>query len=115
MDKIKKSELTNYVLVSPDYGFSKKVARLASLLNCPHTAAEKDRYDTDKTIVRQVSSVVRGKTVIICDDMIRTGGSIIQTAERCHEAGAKEVFAHTTHLVMAGDLRESRYYVMGLH
>jgi len=35
--------------------------------------------------------------------MIRTGGSIIQTADRCLEAGAKEVVAHATHLVMAGD------------
>ena len=102
VDKIRKSGLTDYVLVSPDYGFSKRVARLASMLNCPHTAADKDRYDTDKTIVGQVSSVVSGKTAIICDDMIRTGGSIIQTAERCLEAGAKDIVAHATHLVMAG-------------
>ncbi|SDO38379.1 ribose-phosphate diphosphokinase [Desulforhopalus singaporensis] len=105
-EKIRKTGLTDYVLVSPDYGFSKRVARLASLLDCPHTAADKDRYDTDKTIVGQVSSVVRGKTAIICDDMIRTGGSIIQTARRCLEAGAKEVMAHATHLVMAGQAME---------
>lgn len=106
VEKIQKSGLKNYVLVSPDYGFSKRVARLASLLNCPHTAADKDRYDTDKTIVGQVSSVVKGKTAIICDDMIRTGGSIIQTANRCLEAGAKDVVAHATHLVLAGDCIE---------
>lgn len=106
VDMIKKSGIEDYVLVSPDYGFSKRVARLASLLDCPHTAADKDRYDTDKTIVGQVSSVVQGKTAIICDDMIRTGGSIIQTAERCLDAGAKEVMAHATHLVMAGQARE---------
>lgn len=106
VDKIKKCGLRDYVLVSPDYGFSKRVARLASVLNCPHTAADKDRYDTDKTIVGQVSSVVKGKTVIICDDMIRTGGSILQTAGRCLEAGAREVVAHATHLVMAGESLE---------
>lgn len=106
VDKIKKSGLTDYVLVSPDYGFSKRVARLARLLGCSHTAADKDRYDTDKTIVSQVSSVVAGKTAIICDDMIRTGGSILQTADRCLEAGAKKVVAHATHLVMAGDSME---------
>lgn len=103
VDKIKKCNIQDYVLVSPDYGFSKRVARLASFLNCPHTAADKDRYDTDRTIVSQVSNVVKGKTAIICDDMIRTGGSIIQTAERCLEAGAVDVVALATHLVMAGD------------
>jgi ribose-phosphate pyrophosphokinase len=105
---IRESGLEDYVLVSPDYGFSKRVARLASILNCPHTAADKDRYETDKTIVSQVSGVVKGKTVIICDDMIRTGGSIVQTAQRCLEAGAKEIYAHATHLVMAGE-SEARF------
>ncbi len=106
VEKIHASGLTDFVLVSPDYGFSKRVARLASLLDCPHTAADKDRYDTDSTIVSQVSSVVRRKTAIICDDMIRTGGSIIQTAERCLEAGAKDVMVMATHLVLAGSAIE---------
>lgn len=104
--EVKKTGITDFVLVSPDYGFSKRVARFASLLNCPHTAADKDRFDTDKTIVSQVSSVVSGKTAIICDDMIRTGGSIIQTAQRCLEAGAREIAVMATHLVMAGNARQ---------
>ncbi|HIQ37948.1 MAG TPA: ribose-phosphate pyrophosphokinase [Desulfocapsa sulfexigens] len=106
VEHLKKMNLKEFVLVSPDYGFSKQVAKLASLLNCSHTAADKDRYDTDKTIVRQVSSVVKGKTAVICDDMIRTGGSIIQTAERCLEAGAADIAVLATHLVMAGEARQ---------
>lgn len=105
VDKIRSLGLADFVLVSPDYGFSKRVARLASLLECSHTAADKDRYDTDKTIVSQVSSVVKGKTAIICDDMIRTGGSIIQTANRCLDAGASEIYVLATHLVLAGESR----------
>lgn len=105
VEKIRALGLTDFVLVSPDYGFSKRVARLASLLECPHTAADKDRFDTDKTIVSQVSSVVNNKTAIVCDDMIRTGGSIIQTASRCLDAGAREVYVLATHLVMAGEAR----------
>jgi len=104
--KIRKLGLNDFVLVSPDYGFSKRVARLASLLDCSHTAADKDRFDTDKTIVGQVSSVVKGRSAIVCDDMIRTGGSIIQTANRCLDAGAKEVYVLATHLVLSGDARE---------
>ena len=106
VEKIQAAGLADYVLVSPDYGFSKRVARLASMLDCPHTAADKDRYDTDKTIVGQISSVVRGRTAIVCDDMIRTGGSIIQTAQRCLDAGAADVLVMATHLVMAGESRE---------
>ena len=103
---LQQMDLGEFVLVSPDYGFSKQVAKLASLLDCPHTAADKDRYDTDKTIVSQVSSVVKGKTAVVCDDMIRTGGSIIQTAERCLEAGATGIAVLATHLVLAGDARQ---------
>lgn len=105
VEKVKSLGLEDFVLVSPDYGFSKRVARLASLLDCAHTAADKDRYDTDKTIVGQVSSVVKDRTAIVCDDMIRTGGSIIQTANRCLDAGAKEVYVLATHLVLAGEAR----------
>ena len=102
--KIREIGLENPVLVSPDYGFSKRVARLADILDCPHTAANKDRYDTDKTIVGQISSAVKGRTAIICDDMIRTGGTILQTADRCLEAGAADIMVMATHLVLAGDI-----------
>ncbi|OQX07172.1 MAG: ribose-phosphate pyrophosphokinase [Desulfobulbaceae bacterium A2] len=106
VERIRALGVSDIVLVSPDYGFSKRVARLAAQLGCPHTAADKDRYDVDKTIVGQISCVVRGKTVIICDDMIRTGGSMLQTAERCREAGATAVLVMATHLVLAGNARQ---------
>lgn len=105
-EKIRQMRLDNIVLVSPDYGFSKRVARLAGLLDCPHTAANKDRYDVDQTIVGQLSGAVRGRTAIICDDMIRTGGSMLQTVDRCYEAGAVGVMVMATHLVLAGTARE---------
>lgn len=103
--KIRDMNFGDYVLVSPDYGFSKRVARLADILGCPHTAANKDRYDVDKTIIGQLSSAVKGKTAIICDDMIRTGGSMLQTADRCYEAGATDVLCMATHLVLSGNAR----------
>lgn len=105
-EKIRQAGIEDYVLVSPDYGFSKRVARLAGLLDCPHTAANKDRYDIDKTIIGQLSSAVKGKTAIICDDMIRTGGSMLQTVDRCYDAGAVNVMIMATHLVLSGESRE---------
>jgi ribose-phosphate pyrophosphokinase len=105
-EKIRQLKVENCVLVSPDYGFSKRVARMAGLLGCPHTAANKDRYDVDQTIVGQLSGAVRGRTAIICDDMIRTGGSMLQTIDRCYQAGAIGVMVMATHLVLAGNARE---------
>lgn len=106
-EQIRLLHCEDLVLVSPDYGFSKRVGRLAGLLDCPHTAANKDRYGQDKTIVGQLSTVLQGRTAIICDDMIRTGGSMLQTVDRCLEAGAKEVMVMATHLVLSGDARQA--------
>lgn len=113
VEKIRQLQLDNIVLVSPDYGFSKRVARLAGLLDCPHTAANKDRYDVDQTIIGQLSGAVRGRTAIICDDMIRTGGSMLQTVDRCYQAGAVGVMVMATHLVLAGGARE-RFVAKGI-
>lgn len=112
--KIQSLQLDDFVLVSPDYGRSKWVARLAGQLGVAHTAADKDRFAKDKTMVGQVASVVSGKTVLICDDMIRTGGSIIQTADRCRDAGATDVIIMATHLVMSGDSQQ-RFMDNGIH
>jgi ribose-phosphate pyrophosphokinase len=113
VEYIKQLKLSDYVLVSPDYGRSKWVAGMASMLGCPHAAADKDRFAKDQTMVNQVSSVVRNKTVIIFDDMIRTGGSIIQTTKRCLEAGAARILVMATHLVLCGNARE-RFAEIGI-
>lgn len=105
-ERIRELAPPDAVLVSPDYGRSKWVARMAGLLGMPHTAADKDRFAMDQTMVSQVASVVKGKTAVICDDMIRTGGSILQTAQRCLEAGAIDVILAATHLILAGKARE---------
>ena len=88
IDKIRAMGNGDLVLVSPDYGRSKWVAGLASRLAMPHTAADKDRFATDRTLVH------------------RTGGSIIQTAERCRQAGARDVMIMATHLVLCGKARQ---------
>ena len=60
----------------------------------------KKRLSGSETKVAAVVGDVAGKNVIIYDDMIRTGGSLIQAAEAYLSAGAKSVSAATTHLVL---------------
>lgn len=117
-DKIRELGLENPVLVSPDYGRSKWVSKLAGNLNLPYAVADKDRMAKDTVSVSQVGEIVKGRVAIICDDMIRTGGTSAQAIQRCFEAGAKDVIFLATHLEMAGQaeqkLRDSQaQMVMG--
>ena len=53
-----------------------------------------------------VSAHVTGSTVVIYDDMIRTGGSLINAAKAYRDAGARRIFAITTHGIFPGDALE---------
>lgn len=94
------------VLVSPDHGRAKWVAKIAKKGGFSHFAADKDRFDKDRVSVGQISDIVKGRFAIVCDDMIRTGSSMALTAIGCREAGAKDVGFQASHLVLAGNARE---------
>jgi ribose-phosphate pyrophosphokinase len=57
----------------------------------------------EKTEITGVSATVQGRCVVIYDDMIRTGGSLMQAAKAYREAGARSVYAVATHGVFPGD------------
>src|SRR5690606_10310240 len=63
----------------------------------------KRRIDGGRTEVTGVSAQVAGKRVVIYDDMIRTGGSLINAARAYQEAGAVSIDAVATHGVFPGD------------
>lgn len=89
-----------FILASTDAGRAKWVASLANDLNVEAAFVYKTRLSGSQTKVTGVNADVKNKTVIIYDDMIRTGGSLLQAAQSYLEAGAKEVFAVATHLVL---------------
>ena len=62
----------------------------------------KRRLDGERTEVTAVSAQVSGRTVVIYDDMIRTGGSLIGAAKAYHNSGAAKIFAITTHGIFPG-------------
>jgi ribose-phosphate pyrophosphokinase len=87
----------NFVMASTDAGRAKWVESLANDLGVNAAFILKRRLKGDHTEVSAINAEVAGKTVIIYDDMIRSGGSIINAAKTYKEAGAGDIYVITTH------------------
>lgn len=93
----------DFVLACTDAGRAKWVESLANDLDVDAAFVYKRRLDGKRTEVSGVSAQVGGKRVVIYDDMIRTGGSLIQAAKAYKDAGAASIDAIATHGVFPGD------------
>jgi ribose-phosphate pyrophosphokinase len=93
----------DFILACTDAGRAKWVESLANDLGVIPAFVYKRRLDGDRTEVTGVSAQVQGKRVVIYDDMIRTGGSLINAAAAYREAGAAAIDAIATHGVLPGD------------
>ncbi|MCC6994782.1 MAG: ribose-phosphate pyrophosphokinase [Deltaproteobacteria bacterium] len=87
----------DFVLGAPDAGRMKWVESLAAELGVPAGVVLKRRLDGERTEVTAISAAVTGKRVVIYDDMIRTGGSIVHAAQAYLTAGASAVAVVATH------------------
>jgi len=93
----------NFVMASTDAGRAKWVESLANDLGVNAAFILKRRLKGDHTEVSAINADVAGKTVIIYDDMIRSGGSIINAAKTYKEAGAGDIYVITTHGLFVND------------
>jgi ribose-phosphate pyrophosphokinase len=91
------------VLACTDAGRAKWVESLANDIGVDPSFVFKRRLDGERTEVTAVSAQVSGRTVVIYDDMIRTGGSLIGAAQAYRDSGAARFFAITTHGIFPGD------------
>ena len=91
------------VVVSPDVGGVPRARSLAEYLGTPIAIIVKRRPEPNKCEVVEVIGDVAGKTAIMLDDMIDTGGSIVGGANALLQRGAKEVYAACTHGVLSGE------------
>lgn len=92
----------SFVLGSTDAGRAKWIESLANDMNVDCAIITKRRNSGSDTEITSINADVKDKTVIIYDDMIRTGGSVIKAAEKYVEAGAKTVHVIATHGVLPG-------------
>jgi len=96
-----------FVLGATDAGRAKWVEKLAGVMGAEPAFVYKRRDSvTGKLAVTGINADVSGKPVIIYDDMIRTGSSLLQAARAYREAGAGNVHAVASHLVLPGDSLE---------
>lgn len=100
MDMCRKAGGLNFVLGSTDAGRAKWVESLANEMNVECAIITKRRVSGSETEVSGINADVKDKRVVIYDDMIRTGGSLIGAAEAYRKAGAVEVYAVATHGVL---------------
>lgn len=101
-DYLLKKNLRDLVVVSPDAGGIKMARAYAGLLEAPLAIVDKRREDATKTQVMQLIGSVEGKNVVITDDMISTGGSLVEAAKALKNAGALDVYACIVHPILVG-------------
>jgi len=99
---VKKLELTNLVVCSPDIGFAKDASAYAHLLGVPVVIGNKQRTDhSERAEVLEVIGEVKGKNVLMVDDFTITGNSLISMADLLKRRGALEIYAAVTHGVLS--------------
>jgi ribose-phosphate pyrophosphokinase len=95
-------ELGDLVLLSPDVGNVKVAEAFANMLGGELAIINKRRLSGSEVITDRLIGNVRGRTVLMFDDMISTGGTVLQAAQLARHHGAVRVIAAATHGVLAG-------------
>jgi ribose-phosphate pyrophosphokinase len=94
--------LPNLTVVSPDAGGVERARFFAKKLDVPLAIVDKRRTDINVTEVMNVIGDVRGRTCLILDDIIDTGGTLIKTVDALLAQGALKVYACASHAVLSG-------------
>lgn len=95
--KKKNFDWNNTVVVSPDVGRAKAAKKLSDYLGCSLAIAHKGRPKHNMAEVMAVIGDIRGKTCIINDDMIDTGGTLIGSINELKKMGAGDIYVCATH------------------
>ena len=93
----------NIICVAPDVGGTERARALGKLLDVGLAIVDKRRPSPGKSQVMNVVGNVKNKTCVIVDDIIDSGGTIVNAAEALKNRGAKEVYVYITHGVLSGE------------
>ncbi len=105
-DYFQNKKLKNMVVVAPDVGGLKMARAYAKHLGAGLAIVDKRRASPEKTEVMHVLGSVRGKNAIMVDDIVATGGSMIEAAEVLRKKGVKSLYAAVSHGILSGPALE---------
>jgi ribose-phosphate pyrophosphokinase len=97
------SDLTKTTVVSPDLGNAKSASAFAKMLGVPVAAAAKERFDGDRVEITSLIGDVAGRDIIVLDDEIANGSTIVAILDLLREHGARSVRIACTHGIFAND------------
>ncbi len=103
---IKSKNLKNPIIASPDIGGVARARQYADKLGYDLVIVDKKREKANESQVMNIIGDVKGKDVILVDDMVDTAGTLVKAAEVLKEKGATSVMACCTHGVLSGPAYE---------
>lgn len=95
-------ELSKLMVVSPDVGGVVRARGLAKRINAPLAIIDKRRERAGESEVMNVIGDVEGRTCILVDDIVDSGGTLVNAADALLESGAHQVYAYISHGVLSG-------------
>ncbi|HEX5054140.1 MAG TPA: ribose-phosphate pyrophosphokinase [Planctomycetota bacterium] len=106
IERVRHLETKDVMVVSPDIGGTKLARAYAKDLSCDLAIIDKRRISGEHTVIEHVIGDVKNRDVLLVDDMVSTGGSIVDAARIVKEKGARKVFIVATHAVLCGNAVE---------
>ena len=102
VDHIRQSGVLNLCLCSPDFGGIKRVKQYKKHFNVDMVVINKERLKPNTITKMEIIGDVKGKNVVIIDDLVDTAGTLCKAADIIMEQGALSVKAYCTHGVLSG-------------
>jgi len=101
-EHFERQDLSTTIVVSPDLGNAKSATQFARLLGLPVAAGSKRRLADDRVVIDAIVGDVEGKDVIVLDDEIATGGSIMELVAKLEEHHVGRIAVACTHGLFSG-------------
>ena len=98
-----KMKLNNFICVAPDVGGVERTRALSRRVNSSIAIIDKRRPTPGKSEVMNIVGNVKNKNCVIVDDIIDSGGTIVNASKALREKGAKDIYVYITHAVLSGE------------